>query len=366
MASERVNGNEFLLGLNYWPRNFVRMWADFDPKQIDRDFAAISGIGLKLVRMFVFWPDFQPRPDTVDERQLRNLGTVFDIAERHHLQLMPALITGHMSGPNWIPWWAMSQEENNRPFECIVDGQVSPYKPRDMYDDEGMIEAQKLLMHTVVSRFRDRRALWGWDLCNEVNWVQLPDVDQAERWIETMSSVVRAADADHPVTAGVVTMNGSGRGFQSEHHRLLDVASEHAYAVYDPLAESPTDAAYVGRKIEEARDLGGVPVMLQEFGMPNMPGETHRIIARSSRGVREVQVVDEVEAGKFVRNVLPIAKEAGAVGALIWCYTDYDPSLYGEYHFVAHPHERYFGIFGADGRLKPTGEAMRDFAKAIA
>jgi len=53
--------DEFLLGVNYWPaRTFVRMWRDFDGGEIARDFSLIRGLGLRLVRFFLFWPDFQP------------------------------------------------------------------------------------------------------------------------------------------------------------------------------------------------------------------------------------------------------------------------------------------------------------------
>ena len=43
---------------------------------------------------------------------------------------------------------------------------------------------------------------------------------------------------------------------------------------------------------------------------------------------------------------------------------DYDPALWSSPpcdHFV---HERYFGLFRSDGSLKPSGEAVRDFARS--
>ena len=89
--------DEFLLGLNYWPaRTFTRMWAEFDARRIDRDFEAIAGLGLRLVRLFLFWADFQPEPDRIDPRQLANLDAVFASAERHGLLLMPTLFVGHI------------------------------------------------------------------------------------------------------------------------------------------------------------------------------------------------------------------------------------------------------------------------------
>ena len=86
--------DEFLLGVNYWPaRKFVRMWSQFDADEINQDFAALEALGLRLVRFFLFWPDFQPDPETVDEVHLGNLGRVFDLAGEHGLLLMPTRCT---------------------------------------------------------------------------------------------------------------------------------------------------------------------------------------------------------------------------------------------------------------------------------
>lgn len=360
--------DEFLLGVNYWPaRKFVRMWSRFDAHEIDRDFAALEALGLQLVRLFILWPDFQPEPDTVDELQLGNLARVFDLAAEHGLLLMPTLLVGHMSGPAWMPAWSMSTTPNDRPAVYVVDGEISRYKPCDMFGaDAAIFNAQRLLVRTVAERFLSHRALWGWDLCNEINLVQMPEAEAGERWLEILTGDIRAIDPDHPITAGVLVFEGAGKGFRLQSHRLVDVASVHAYPLYDPAASGPTDAAYVGRKIEATRTAAGVPVMLTEFGMSINPRPGNAFVtARLGAGERQVQLVDEQEAAAFVHHVLPVAREAGAIGALIWCFSDYDPSLHADFTFTAFPHERYFGIFDARGRLKATGDAMRQFARTV-
>src|SRR5574338_90165 len=355
----------FLLGVNYWPaKKFTGMWSRFDATEVEEDFRRIAALGLTLVRMFVFWPDFQPAPDRVDPRRLDDLAQLFDLAARHRLRLMPALLVGHMSGPNWIPAWAMSVAPNDRPAVYMVDGRESPLKPRDIFTDDEIVAAELRLVRAVVGRFRAHPALWGWDVCNEIDIVQLPRGDAGARWLERVTSAIRALDPAHPVTAGILQApDGSPRGFHRADHRFTDVASVHAYPVYDPSSSGFGDVAYVGRMIEETRAAAGVPVMLTEFGLPVNPAPgTRAVTMHYARGERTVTLVDEGEAAAFVRNVLPAARQAGATGALIWCYSDYDPALYGEPPFDALVHERYFGIFAADGRLKATGEAMRDFA----
>jgi endo-1,4-beta-mannosidase len=359
----------FVLGVNYWPaRTFVGMWSRFDPAQIDRDFAAVQALGLRLVRMFLFWPDFQPAPDRVDVHQLSHLAIVFDLARRHRIQLMPALIVGHMSGPNYVPAWAMSDAPNNRPAVYIVDGAISDRKPRDLYGgDTAMLDAQRLLVRGVVERFRSHPALWGWDVCNEVNFVQAPGPDAGDRWLETIVAEVRTADGAHPVTAGVVTApEGAPRGFSATCHRVVDVASVHAYPIYDPSASGPADTAFVAERIERVRRECGVPVMLAEFGMPVNPEPgTRETVAQWAGFERRVPLIDEGAAGEYVRAVLPVARDAGATAALIWCFADYEPRLYGAPPLDTLVYERYFGIFDASGRLKATGVAMRDFAATL-
>ncbi len=361
--------DEFLLGVNYWPaRTFVRMWRDFDGGEIARDFSLIRGLGLRLVRFFLFWPDFQPAPDAVDREQLDKLATVFDIATRRGLLLMPTLLVGHMSGPNWMPAWAMSDEPNNRPAVYAVDGRVSANKPRDIFGgDVRMLAAQRLLVRSAVERFRTHSALWGWDVCNEIDLVQAPETAAGERWLRTIVDDIHTLDRAHPVTAGFVGWPDSvARGFHRESHRFVDVASVHAYPLYDASSAGWGDTAYVRRTIEETRERAGVPVMLAEFGLPVNPGAGTRSVTMTWGGQeRTVALVDEQEAGRYVREVLPVARDAGATGALIWCFSDYASELYGELPLDTLLHERYFGIYAADGRLKATGEAMRDFARSL-
>lgn len=358
---------KFLLGVNYWPaRKFTRMWAQFDAAEIDRDFATIADLRLRLVRFFLLWPDFKPEPERIDDRQMGNLERVFASAERHHLLLLPTVIVGLMSGPCWIPAWTMSGLPNNRPAVYLVGGEVSPNRPRDLFgDDPPIFEAERLLVRTVVSRLHRHPALWGWDLCNEISLVQVPSTEAAEHWLRTLTGDVHAIDLEHPVTAGFLVHGGDGRGFRRESHRLVDVASEHAYPLYDPASLGPTDAGYVGRRIDETHAASGKPVLLAEFGMCTSPepGTGTVTSLAAMPGGQLVTLVDEQEAAAFVKVVVPAARVAGAIGALIWCFADYDPSLYDDFTFTAFPHERYFGIFDAHGRLKATGAALGDLAE---
>ncbi len=106
--------------------------------------------------------------------------------------------------------------------------------------------------------------------------------------------------------------------------------------------------------------------MLTEFGLPANPdGPTTTVVAHWAGIDQERTLVNEAEAGAFVREAVLAARDAGALGALLWCFADYDTSWYNTTPFDALIHERYFGIVAPDGRLKATGEALREVGREL-
>ena len=94
----------FVLGVNYWPRRkAMYWWSDFDTAEVREEFGLIRDLGMRLVRIFLLWDDWQPTPGTVNAAALKHLGTVLDIAHELGLKLDITFFTGHMSGPNWSP-----------------------------------------------------------------------------------------------------------------------------------------------------------------------------------------------------------------------------------------------------------------------
>ncbi len=98
----------FVLGVNYWPRRkAMYWWSDFDTDEVREEFGLIRDLGMRLVRIFLLWDDWQPTPGTVNAAALKHLGTVLDIAHELGLKLDITFFTGHMSGPNWSPGWLL-------------------------------------------------------------------------------------------------------------------------------------------------------------------------------------------------------------------------------------------------------------------
>src|SRR5262245_59278844 len=103
----------FLLGVNYWPRDrAMSMWrGGLDRKRVAEDFGEIRDLGLKVVRFFLFWEDFQPSAEEISRAALADLGAVVEEAERLGLLLMPTFFVGHMSGVNFLPAWTRRHKE---------------------------------------------------------------------------------------------------------------------------------------------------------------------------------------------------------------------------------------------------------------
>ena len=53
---------------------------------------------------------------------LKRVVAVADLASALGLALVPTLFTGHMSGVNWIPAWALGGSDGDRRFRVVSRG----------------------------------------------------------------------------------------------------------------------------------------------------------------------------------------------------------------------------------------------------
>src|SRR5688572_23204088 len=202
-----TNTDNFLLGVNYWPRRQAMfMLSNFDPAGIREEFALIRDLGMKVVRIFLMWEDFQPTSTAVSETALRNLETVCDLAAEHNLWLDVTFFTGHMSGPNWSPGWLL--DANVPPLE--PNRLISGGKPvnntgyRNYFTDDTALNAQRLLLETVVRRFKDHPGVWMWNLGNEPDLFALaPNREMGREWVREMADRIKSIDPAHLVTCGL-------------------------------------------------------------------------------------------------------------------------------------------------------------------
>jgi endo-1,4-beta-mannosidase len=358
----------FRLGVNYWPaRTAMRWWADFDQAEVAADFARIAAGGLDSVRLFLLWEDFQPAPDEVDRQMLERLVTVADLAGGAGLAIMPTLFTGHMSGVNWIPAWALGGSDGDDRFRVVSGGKVTNAGLRNWYSDPVVIRAQALFAAEAAAVLAGHEALWAWDLGNEnSNCVVPPSRPSALRWLERITSAIRAADETALITVGLhmEDLEQDRKLGPLEVSESCDLLTMHGYPIYADWAEGPTDEQLLPFLAQITRWLGhGGDVVFSEFGLPTYrPGDPNAETARrKSRGL----LIDEQTAADYTARALAALRAAGCAGAMLWCYTDYDPAVWEQHPLDLAVHERSFGLWRADGSPKPSVAAVSELAAAV-
>jgi endo-1,4-beta-mannosidase len=331
--------DEYRVGINYWPaRTAMRWWRDFDRAEVDRDFATIGAAKCDSVRIFLLWADFQPAADQVSPVALSRLVQVADAAAARGLRLVPTLFTGHMSGANWIPEWALGRAGTGR-FPIVSGDAVVERVPRDWYDDRAIVDAQALFAREVAAALRGHPALWAWDLGNENSNVCVPaSRDLARSWLARMTSAIRASDASSPITIGLhmEDLEEDRRLGPAEAAEVSDFLCMHGYPLYAKWARGTADASLPAYLAEVTRWLGRKDVLFEEFGMPSRTA------------------TEEGAADGYVAEALEALHDVGTTGAMLWCFADYSPEIWDRPPLDRAPHERFFGLWRADGTPKPA------------
>ncbi len=346
-----AGSRRFEIGVNYWPaRSAMNWWSAFDADEVAADFGRIAGAGLASVRVFLMWEAFQPDPDRVDRAMLQRLVRVADAARDAGLRLMPTLFTGHMSGVNWIPAWALGGSERDPRFRVVAGGRVVEAGSRNWYTDAEVLEAQSLLAGAAAGAIAGHEALWAWDLGNEnSNCVVPPDRATGRAWLERMSEAIRRADPGALVTTGLHMED-------LEHDRHLgpaeaatacDFLTMHGYPIYASFARGPTDPHLTPFLAAVTRWLGGgLDVCFSEFGLP------------TGSGPASGPLVGEDEAARYTDRALEGLRAAGCTGAMLWCFSDYAARIWSAPPLDEAPHERTFGLWRADGSPKPAVDVL--------
>ena len=333
----------------------MRWWTRFDVDEVNEDLMRIAASGMDSVRCFLRWEDFQPEPDRVDRSMLARLVQVADAAALAGLRIMPTLFTGHMSGVNWIPAWALGGSERDPRFRVVTDERAVPDGLRNWYSDADLVRAQAHLASEAAGALSGHDALWAWDLGNEnSNCCVPPSRELGRRWLGEMSAAIRGADAAAQITIGLhmEDLEQDRRLGPREAAEVCDLLTMHGYPIYAPWAEGPLDHALVPFLARITRWLGGgKEVLFSEFGLPT---------CRSHEGDASHPAVEEHEAAAYTRLVLQGLREAGCTGAMLWCYADYAPTTWADPPLDEATHERSFGLWRADGSPKPAVQAVTD------
>lgn len=144
------------------------MWKQWDEETVENDFKKLKKYGIKYLRVFPNWRDFQPvhplldsggnikdyrmhdadLPDNsyyLDERMLERFEKLCDLTEKYEMKLIVGIITGGMSGRAFIP--------------PVLYG-------KNIASDPTALIFQQKLVAGIINCFKHKKSIYAWDFGN--------------------------------------------------------------------------------------------------------------------------------------------------------------------------------------------------------
>ena len=217
-----------------------------------------------------------------------------------------------------------------------------------------------MLATEAAAALAGHEALWAWDLGNEnSNCSVPPDRELARRWLGRLAEAIRAGDPAARITIGLhmEDLEQDRHLGPREAAEVCDFLTMHGYPIYAGWAQGSTDRDLVPFLARMTRWLGeGKDVLFSEFGLPTFRHGDHAAPANET-------LVEETAAASYTGRVLAGLRDAGSIGAMLWCYADYEPGTWFVPPLDEAVHERSFGLWRADGSAKPALKAVTDAAR---
>lgn len=309
--------NKFLIGCNYWASNAgADMWRDWDEAAVIEDLDILSDNGIEIVRVFPNWRDFQPimpifggvgnilryamegekepeNPYWLDPVMLDRFSRFCDLCYERNIKIMVGLVTGWMSGRTFIP--------------SLLYG-------KDLLTDPTALLFEQRLIRGIVTLFRDKKAIFAWDLGNEVYALQITDnSDVTANWTAMMTANIRACDNTRPVISAadcsVQNSDGYGNWKIEAEAEFCDMLVRHPYPFwsqygYKDYTKNFRTMIHATAQGKYFSNIGDKPCMLEEIGT-----------------MGPMICSDEI-AADFIRVNSLSAWANGMTGLLWWCAND--------------------------------------------
>ncbi len=343
LPAVRLDGNYFareghrflVVGAHWVPAKAGLQWPlQWDPQDIEADFAMMAAMGFNTVRFDLFWSWFEPRPGNYNPEAFAQLDFLVSLAHKHHVYLHPTLFVGGEVGEAYwdVPW----------------------RHGRNPQSDPAMLQLETNHAREFGRRYAHETAIIAWDLTDEPPfWITSDTSDAAAiNWTRLIAGGIRRYDTLHPIVVGVSTQDMEHGPFRPDTIAGdVDFLSVHPYTIYTPeLFPDPmvSERGTYGAAFETTLSRGaGRPVMVQEMGASSAQYSPEKIT-------------------QFSRVNLYSALAAGANGFLLWCYTDAAPLQYHKVPYLRSPHETQFGLTTWDRQIRPQGAAFAEFNRITA
>lgn len=342
---------DFILGCNYWASNAgIEMWRQFDAEAIKNDLKILSQHGVKYLRVFPLWRDFQPiKPNLgsegrvfeyvmedgsypendyfLDEAMLGRFSEFLDICDAYGIKLIVGLITGWMSGGLFIP---------------------TALYGKNVLTDPLALYFEQLFIKGFVEKFKARQTICAWDLGNECNCAgEIKDRFSAVSWTASISNAIRATDPERPVVSGMHSLTLEGAWQIQDQARFTDILTTHPYPLWcrhttidETLSFRTTMHATAETKLYA--DIGEKPCLAEEIGTMGP------------------MVCSDEKAADFLRLNMFSLWANGSSGVMWWY--NHDQDLLNSFPYTVNIIERELGLINNQNKPKPALDEMKKFS----
>lgn len=346
----------YMIGCNYWDSvHGTDMWRDYDHDVVEADLKALSANGIKYMRVFPNWRDFQPvsklcawagtfgdyvdkneKPigegDGVDPDMLRNFSDFLDLCSKYDIGLIVSVVTGWMSGRLFVP--------------PVLEGK------NIICDPEANMWMVKFIRR-FVNEFKNRDIIKYWDLGNECNCLgTVNNRFEAYRWASLVANTIRMCDPTRKIMSGMHSLSDksiSNWNLQDQSD-LTDVMTTHPYpsptigANVEPINTMRTTIAPTAQTVMYS-SVANKPALIQEQGTFN-----------DVLGHREI-------AADFVRINLFSSFAIGSLGYFFWCAHEHLRLTQPPYSWSMI--ERELGLLDVDRNPKPVAAELKKFGEIL-
>ena len=345
-----------LTGCNYWASDTgILMWRDFREETVSRDLHLLKENGVRCLRVFPLWPDFQPLEAVLgyaghaegysvdggetllyendisagmNKEALTHFERLLDIAGECSMSVIPSILTGWMSGRLFVP---------------------PAFSGKNILTDPEVLKWEVRFVRSFVRRFKDSPVIKAWCLGNECNCMEtVVSAADAYLWTSLISGAIRREDASRPIISGMHSLGIEGEKLWSMETQgeCCDVLTTHPYS--SPSYKSDVEPVTSFRAVMHPAcqttmyaDISRKPAIIEETGTF---GEMY---------------ADEDMTARYARNCLFNAWAHDAKCYLWWIAFDQGHLRY--HPFGYNNRASNYGLLRADGSPKPVMKAIGAF-----
>ena len=332
-----AEGKRFVpMGAHWVPAKAAMQWnVQWDPKDIETDFAKMHELGYSIVRFDVMWPWFEPRPGDYNPAAFEQLDYLVSLAHKYKIYLHPSLfIGGEVGEAYWDVAWRMG---------------------RHPHADPEMLRLETNLAAEFGRRYGNETAIIGWDLTDEPPFwiVPFPMTTDAMaiNWTRLIADGLHEHDKLHPIVVGTSGEEIGHGPFRADNiAKFVDFFSVHPFTLYAP--DLFPDALLsvrgtYGAAFEITLSQGaGHPAMIHEMSASTAQFSPERVAA-------------------YDRAQIYSGLGAGSIGFDLWCYTDASPEQFHKVPYLRTPQETGWGMTTWDRQDKPLAREFKKIEQVV-